>query len=64
MCWLGLFSGVIQDPLGKVWIRGKEYKEVLESLVERQRERILRAHRKLERNEIIKEGVNRRSILE
>ncbi|MCK4419149.1 hypothetical protein KAV79_05030 [Candidatus Aerophobetes bacterium] len=64
MCWLGLFSGVIQDPLGKVWIRGKEYKEVLESLVERQRERILRAHRKLERDEIIKERVNRRSILE
>ena len=64
MCWFGLFREVIKDPLGKVWIRGKEYKEVLESLNEWERERILRAHRKLERDKIIKEGVNRRSILE
>lgn len=64
MYWFGLFSEVIQDPLGKVWIRGKEYKEVLESLNEWERERILRTHRKLERDEIIKEGINRRSILE
>jgi len=64
MCWFGLFSEVIQDPLGKVWIRGKEYKEVLERLAEWERERILRTHRKLERDEIIKKGVDRRSILE
>ncbi len=64
MCWFGLFSEVIENPLGKVWIRGKEYKEVLENLTEWERERILRTHRRLERDDIIKEGVDRRSILE
>jgi len=64
MCWFGLFNEVIKDPLGRVWIRGKEYKEVLESLNEWDRERILRTYRKIRRNEIIREEVDRRAILE
>jgi len=63
MCWFGVFSEVIANPLGKVWVRGSEYKEVWEKIPSKERERVLGGY-KQERNIIIREEVERHSILE
>jgi len=64
MCWFGVFSEVIANPLGKVWVRGSEYKEVLEQIPPQKREGIWGTYNKQERNKIIREEVELHSILE
>jgi DNA-binding Lrp family transcriptional regulator len=62
-CFLGVFDEVISNPLGDVWIRGKEYREMLNSLPEKARERILKARRKGERDKLVRNHVKMYSLL-
>jgi predicted transcriptional regulator len=62
-CLFGVFDEVVSDPLGDVWIRGKEYREMLNSLTERDRKRMLKAHRKRERDKRVRNQVKRYSFL-
>lgn len=64
MCWFANFQETVSNPFDKIWIRGKEYKEILESLPPQQRERISKASSTIERDRLIKEKVRRYSIKE
>lgn len=64
MCWFAVFDEVIANPFDKIWVRGKEYEKVLESLPQTTKKRITKMHRKEERDEIIQKEVVKYSILE
>jgi hypothetical protein len=64
MIWFAVFSEFINDPLGKVWIRGAEYQEILRQMPKEKRELLIGAHRKVERDEIIQQRIRKYSILD
>lgn len=56
MCWFANFQEAVASPFGKIWVRGKEYKEVLENLPSKSS--------KIERDKLINEKASRYSIRE
>lgn len=56
MCWFANFQEAVADPFGKVWVRGKEYKEALGSLPE--------SIGNTQRDRLIKEKIVRYSLLQ
>jgi len=64
MMWFCVFSDFISDPLGKVWIRGAEYQEIIRQMPKEKQSLLLSAHRKVERDEIIRQSIRKYSILD
>ena len=64
MIWFSVFSEFVNDPLGKVWLRGVEYQEILKQIPKEERNPLFRAHRKVERDEIIRQNIQKYSILD
>jgi hypothetical protein len=38
MCWFTLYDQINRDFFGKIWLRGKEYKEIFEQLDKKEQE--------------------------
>lgn len=57
MCWFTTLEEATNNPLNKVWMRGKEYKEVLEILPGHQRNLILSGDYRSGRDKMIEEKV-------
>jgi len=57
MMWFTLYNQAEKDFLGKIWLRGKEYKEVFESLNREEQARLSMANknRRLERDQKIRD---------
>jgi len=64
MIWFSVFSEFISDPLGKVWVRGAEYQEILRLMPKETKGRLAGAYRKVERDRIVEARIKKYSILD
>jgi hypothetical protein len=64
MMWFSVFSEFINDPLGKVWVRGVEYQEIMRQMPKETQGRLVGAYRKVERDKIVEARIGKYSILD
>jgi hypothetical protein len=63
MMWFTTFDKAEKDFLGKIWLRGRDYKEVFKDFSQKEQERIRTTHRWEERDKIVREKTNFLSLL-
>lgn len=61
--WAGCVSASF-DPFGKVWVRGAEFHEILKQIPKEKRNLLLGAHRKVGRDEMVRQGIRKYSIFD
>lgn len=64
MIWVSVFDEFVNDPLGKVWVRGVEYQEIIRRIPKDKRNLLLGAHRRVGRDEMVQERIRKYSILD
>lgn len=64
MCWFAVHQDVVNNPLGNIWVRGKEYKEAVQKLHPQTEYEWMKARDKTPRDTFIAQFVPKVSLIE